>query len=83
MPLVGPAVKAAMKTAIMAGLAREFGAVSSTNGYAGISAEQWEKLADAISDVGLVVVLQIQQNAMVLPGIPTPVGPTVGPGQIA
>jgi hypothetical protein len=86
MPLVGPAVKAAMKAAIQAGLAREFGDVSSTSGYAGISAQQWEKLADAISDVGLVMVLQIQANAQVAPGIPTAGGPTnqatVAPGKI-
>jgi len=86
MALVATEMKAAMKAAIVAGLAREFAAVSSTDGYAGISMEQWTKLADAISDIALVVVLELTTKAQVAPGIPTAGSPaaqvTVGPGQI-
>jgi hypothetical protein len=83
MPLSGTGLKAKMSTSIKAGLARNFGDVSSTAGYAGISAQQWEKIADAVSDIALDIVTAITTEALVNPGIPTPSGPTTGPGTIS
>lgn len=86
MALNGAALKAKMATSIKAGLARNFSDVSSTAGYGAISEAQWVKIADAVSDIALDIVLAITTQAQVAPGIPTAGGPTnqvtVAPGQI-
>lgn len=86
MALNPAAMKALMTTSIEAGLARNFGDVSGTAGYAGISQAQWAKIADSISDIALVIVAQLTTVAQVAPGIPTAGGPTsqvtVAPGKI-
>lgn len=83
-------LKAKMKQSIKAGMARNFGGVSATAGYAGVSAEQWDRIADAISDIALDVVEAIQKDAEVVAGIPvvvtggpsTQAGATMTPGKI-
>ena len=79
MPLSGPTMKAAMKTAIVAGLTREF-----ANGNTSPTITQsFDQLADALSDIALVVVQQIQTNAQVNPGTTLLPDGTVGPGTIS
>lgn len=86
MPMVAAGLKAKMKSTIEAGLAKNFPDVSGTAQYGGVSKEMWTKIADAISDIAADIVLEIQTNAQVLPGIPTAGGPTnqstIAPGQI-
>ena len=86
MPLVAAEMKSKMKTAIAQGLARVHPDVLATAGYADVSKAQFEKLADAISDIAMVIVEEITTNAIVVPGIPVSTsggpGSTVGPGQI-
>lgn len=84
-------LKAAMKKSIKAGLERNFSSVSSTSGYAGVSSEQWEKIADAVSDIALDIVDTLQMDAQVMPGIPVTTagspsaqaGATTAPGKIS
>lgn len=92
MPLVGPAMKAKFKDTIKAGLQREFsGEASKGQGYPPVAEEMWTKLADAISDIAMDIVTEIQTNAQVLPGQQvvtagsptTQTGATVSPGKIA
>lgn len=83
-------LKAKMKQSIEAGMARNFGGVAGTASYGGVSKEQWQKIADAISDIALDVVDAIQKEAEVAPGIPVTTaggpsnqaGATVAPGKI-
>lgn len=83
MALNGPALKAKMALSIKAGLKRNFSDVSSTAGYAGISEAQWIKIADAVSDIALDIVLALTTQAQVAPGIPTVAGgTTTAPGKI-
>jgi len=86
MALNGPGLKAKMAKSIKAGLARNFSDVSGTSGYSGISEAQWVKIADAVSDIALDIVLAMTTEAQVAPGIATAGGPTnqvtVAPGQI-
>ena len=65
MALVGPELKAKMQVRIYAGLERVF--ASDTDSRV---KEQWMKIADAISDIALDVVTDIQDNAVVI----TPTG---------
>lgn len=55
--------------------------------YSPIADEQWQKIAEAISGIAADIVMEITQNAMVMPGIPTAGGPinqvTVSPGKIS
>lgn len=84
MPLVAAAMKAKMQTRIHQGLKRTFSpAVNQGKDYSGIAEEFWEKLADAISDIAMDVVSEIQQNAEVVPGqqVTTQGGPTNQAGQ--
>jgi hypothetical protein len=93
MPLIGPEMKSKFQKTIKDGLKREFSAVSATKGYSAVAEAQWEKLANAISDIALDIVMEITTNAQVLPGIPIagvgggvpgPVsGATTAPGKIA
>lgn len=93
MPLVGAEMKSKFKSTIHDGLKRVFSsAVSAGDGYPPIADAQWELLADAISDIAMDIVNEIQQNAEVVPGqqvvgvgggVPGPVtGATVSPGKI-
>lgn len=84
-------LKAKMKQSIKAGLARNFGAVSGTPGYAPVSSDYWDKLADAISDIAIDVVDALQKDAEVVAGIPVATaggpsnqaGTTTAPGKIS
>jgi hypothetical protein len=77
-------MKSALEAAILAGLTRVFESeVSQDSGYAPVAAAQWAKLADAISDIAVVIVLQITTTATVAPGQLTAKGDvTVTPGVI-
>ena len=78
------ALKAKMKETIHLGLKASFGsAAGKGQDYTPIADAQWEAMAEAISGIALDIVTEIVTNAQVLPGIPHPLGPTVGPGQIA
>jgi tRNA A37 threonylcarbamoyltransferase TsaD len=91
MPLQGPSIKAKFKDTIYSGLKREFmQAVSQGQGYPPIADEFWLKLANAISDIAIDMVDEIQSNAQVVPGQQvvtnggpsSQVGATVSPGKI-
>lgn len=91
MPLQGPEMKQKFQTRIHSGLARVFGSDAAAGaGYPAIADPFWTKLADAISDIAMDVVNEIQQNAEVMPGqaVVTAGGPssqagtTVSPGKI-
>jgi hypothetical protein len=69
MALNSASMKAAFQTRIAAGLSRVFSSeVGLAAGYSAISAAQWAKMADAISDIAMDIVTQIQTEAQVLPG---------------
>jgi hypothetical protein len=81
------ALKAKMKTTIYNGLKAQFGnSASQGQNYSPIADEQWQKLAESISGIAADIVMEIVQNAQVMPGIPTAGGPTnqttVAPGKI-
>lgn len=91
MPLVGPAIKSKFQTTIHNGLKREFSAAAAKGqNYPPIADEFWTKLANAISDIAMDIVEEIQSNAQVVPGqqvttqgSPTNhTGSTVSPGKI-
>lgn len=91
MPLVGPEMKAKFQSTIHSGLKRVFSSASAGGtGYDPISDAQWAKMADAISDIAVDIVNEIQQNAQVVPGQQvvtngspsTQAGQTVSPGKI-
>jgi hypothetical protein len=77
-------MKALFQSRIEAGLSRVFSSeVSAATGYAAISKAQWALLADAISDIAIDIVSQIQTEAQVLPGQSTSDGATTtSPGTI-
>jgi hypothetical protein len=69
MALVGSEMKSKFQSRIHSGLARVFGSdVAAGQGYPGIADPFWAKMADAISDIAMDVVNEIQQNAEVVPG---------------
>lgn len=80
-------LKSKLKDRIYNGLKAEFGSsASSAQSYSPIADEHWMKIASAISGIAADIVLEITQNADVIPGIPTAGGPssqvTVAPGKI-
>lgn len=82
------ALKAKMKLTIYNGLKAQFGAaVGQGANYTPVADAQWMAMAESISGIAADIVLEIQTNAQVLPGIPTAGSPaaqvTVAPGQIA
>jgi hypothetical protein len=85
MPLVAAEMKAKFRKRIKDGLKR----VYSPNPAPGVDAN-WDKMADAISDIAMDIVTELTTNASVAPGIPVvgagPTGPvsgtTVAPGHI-
>jgi hypothetical protein len=84
MPLVGPEMKAKFQSRIHAGLSRVFSPdVGQGTNYPPIADPMWAKLADAISDIAMDIVDEIQQNAQVVPGqqVITNGGPTTQAGQ--
>lgn len=85
------ALKAKMKERIYNGLKKEFSSAAGQGAnYTPIADEHWAKIAEAISGVALDIVLEITQNAQVVPGIPVATvggpsaqaGTTVGPGKV-
>lgn len=88
MPMDPAGLKSKLKDRIYNGLKSQFGAAASQgDAYTPVSDAQWQKMAEAISGIATDIVAEIQQNAMVLPGIPTAGGPTnqatVAPGKIS
>lgn len=82
------ALKSKMKETIYNGLKAQFGSSAAEGvSYTPIADAQWQKMAEAISGIAADIVMEITQNAMVLPGIPTAGGPTnqatVAPGKIS
>lgn len=80
-------LKSKLKERIYNGLKAQFSSSASQGqGYTPIADEHWQKMAEAISGIAADIVLEIQTNAMVMPGIPTAGGPsnqvTVAPGKI-
>jgi hypothetical protein len=86
-------MKAKFQTTIHSGLTRVFASdASQASGYPGVADPFWAKLADAISDIAMDIVTEMQTNAQVVPGqqvvgtgggVPGPVtGATVSPGKI-
>lgn len=88
MPMMPAALKSKMKETIYNGLKAQFGSSAGEGeSYSPIADAQWQKLAEAISGIAADIVMEITQNAMVNPGIPTAGGPTnqatVAPGTIS
>jgi len=92
MPLVASEIKAKFRSRIHSGLKRVFleSASMGTN-YPPVSDEFWEKLSDAISDIAMDLVEEIQTKAEVVPGIQvmttdsagdSGTGATISPGKI-
>jgi len=69
MALNGKALKSKMSERIFQGMKRVYTEVNSTQGYSPVVEAQWKKMADAISDIALDIVSDIQANAEVKPGI--------------
>ena len=68
--LNGPEMKARFQSRIQAGLSRVFSAeMSHGKGYPPIAQEQWALLADALSDIAMDIVNEIQTKAEVQVGI--------------
>ena len=91
MALQANEMKARFQSRIEAGLSRVFSEeVSHGRGYPPIAEDQWKRIADAISDIAVDIVNEIQQNAEVVVGIPVSTtgsssaqtGFTVAPGKI-
>lgn len=91
MPLQGSAIKARFMSTIHAGLKREFSKETSQGqGYDPVADEMWKKLADAISDIAVDLVAEIQTNAQVEAGqqvitsgsATNQTGSTTSPGRI-
>jgi tRNA A37 threonylcarbamoyltransferase TsaD len=81
------ALKSKMKETIYNGLKAQFGSSASKGkNYNPVADEQWQKLAEAISGIAADIIMEIVQNAQVLPGIPTAGSPaaqtSVAPGKI-
>lgn len=81
-------LKSKMKERIYNGLKAQFGSVAGQGqGYSSVADEQWTKMAEAISGIAADIIMEIQQNAQVAPGIPTVGSPasqtTVAPGKIS
>ena len=69
MPLNSAEMKNRFKNTIYNGLKRVFAAdVAKGKGYSAIADAQWMKMADAISDIGMDIVNEIQTKAQVVPG---------------
>lgn len=89
--LDGNALKAKMSERIFEGLKRVYTKVDATANYSSVVEAQWRSMADAISDIALDIVADIQQNAQVNPGISvvtsggpsTQSGSTITPGTIS
>lgn len=91
MPLVASEIKQKFQSRIYAGLQRVFGseAAEGTN-YSPEAERQWQMMADAISDIAMDLVTEIQTNAEVVPGqavvtngsATTQAGTTISPGKI-
>ena len=87
------ALKAKMKTSVYNGLKTQFSsAAGKGSGYSAIADENWNKIAEAVSEIAKDIVMEIMTNASVLPGqavvgvgggIPGPMtGSTTSPGKI-
>ena len=74
MALNSAAMKAKFKARIVSGLQREFGA-----GAYKTFPMSWDKIANALSDIAMDIVEQIQTTAEVVPGIPVVVNTKGGP----
>jgi hypothetical protein len=89
MPLVAAKLKAAMKARLLQSFQSQFQGDQADNKTASAS---WEKMATAISEIAEDIVLALQTDAEILPGIAVTVNPgiptagspasqvTVGPG---
>lgn len=80
-------LKSKMKTTIYNGLKAQFGgAAGKGQNYSSVADEQWNKLAEAISGIAMDIIMEIVQNAQVMPGIGTAGSPasqtSVTPGKI-
>lgn len=88
MPMDPAGLKSKMKDRIYNGLKAQFGpSASEGTNYNPVADAQWQKMAEAISGIAADIVMEITQNAQVMPGIPTAGGPTnqatVAPGKIS
>lgn len=88
MPMDAAGLKSKLKERIYNGLKAEFGSSAAEGqSYSPIADAQWQKMANAISGIATDIVMEITQNAQVMPGIPTAGGPTnqttIGPGKIS
>lgn len=81
MPLVAPAIKAKFKDRIFQGLKREFAPYyNKGEGYPPLAEDTLLKLANAISDIAMDIVDEVQQNAQVVPGQQVMIPATASPG---
>jgi hypothetical protein len=81
------ALKAKMKERIYNGLKAQFGGdASKGTNYTPEADAMWQKMAESISGIAADIILEITQNAQVMPGIPTAGSPvaqaSVAPGKI-
>ena len=88
MPMDPSRLKSKLEQRIYNGFKAEFSASASKGtAYTSVADEQWLKMAKAISGIAADIILEITQNAMVQPGVPTAGGPssqaTVAPGKIS
>lgn len=91
MPMNPSALKSKFKTTIYNGLKSQFGgAASKGKDYNKEADEQWQKMAEAISGIAADIILELQTNAQVMPGIAVATagspaaqtGATTAPGKI-
>ena len=72
MPMDPAGLKSKLKARIYNGLKAQFGGdAAQGTAYTPVADAQWQKMAEAISGIAADIVLEIQQNATVMPGIPT------------
>lgn len=88
MPMQPAALKSKMKETIYNGLKAQFGGEAAKGqSYTPEADAMWQKMAEAISGIAADIVMEIVQNAQVMPGIPTAGGQTnqvtVAPGKIS
>lgn len=80
-------LKSKLKERIYNGLKAQFGSSAGQGAnYTPVADANWQKMAEAISGIAVDIVMEITQNAQVMPGVATAGGPasqvTVVPGKI-
>lgn len=83
MPMNPANLKSKIKERVYNGLKSQFGSSASKGkGYSSVADENWKKIAEAISGIAVDIIMEISQNAEVMPGAQVvgagPTGPISG-----